>query len=225
MIGADAAQPLDRGDAHLAHEVRILAEGLLYPPPPRIARDVHNRGENQVDAARANLTGDEIVDVANEVGIPCAGEANGLREGGGILRRETVERFFVEKDGYAEAGVLHRPALRFGDVSDRILDGAARIGARAARAAGIAGPRDLADAVGIDLRRLGRRETVVGVLDVALAVPHGDDLGDLLVQRHAREKIGDPLFRRERGIPIGSIGHGARDGGRFLRLRGNRQGT
>ena len=75
-IGAHAGQALDRGYAHLSDKIGVFAKCLLDPAPARIARDVDNRREDQMDAARAHFARDEIVDFADEISVPCAGEAD-----------------------------------------------------------------------------------------------------------------------------------------------------
>src|SRR3546814_10209630 len=105
-------QPLHRRNAEFADEAGVLAERLLDAAPARVARDVDDGRESEVHAACAHLARDQRVDVADEIGIPGRGEPDGLREGGRVLRRETVERFLVKEDGDAEAGVLARPFLR-----------------------------------------------------------------------------------------------------------------
>src|SRR5690606_4672364 len=58
---ADALKPLDRSDPELPDEERVFPEGFLDTAPARIARDVHDRREDQVDAARTDLARDESV--------------------------------------------------------------------------------------------------------------------------------------------------------------------
>src|SRR3546814_11648063 len=60
----------------------------------------------------------------------------------------------VKEDGDAEAGVLARPFLRGVHIGDAGRDRAAGDDPRADRAAGVGGPRDLADAVRERRRRL-----------------------------------------------------------------------
>src|SRR5690606_37821477 len=77
-----ALQALDRGDAHLGAEERVLPEGLLDPPPARVAGDVDHRGERERRAVRAHLAADDRAGALDEVGVEGARQGNRLREAG-----------------------------------------------------------------------------------------------------------------------------------------------
>ena len=206
-VGAGAGQPFYRGNTHFADKVGILAEGLFDPAPARIARDVDNRGEDQMDAARADLASNQVVDLADEIGIPGAGQANGLRKSRRVFRRETVKRLLMEEDGNAETGVLHRPALCIDHILDAVLDAAARHFARTGGAETIGRTRDLTDPVWIACGRLYGIEHIAVALDLVLTVPDGDELSDFLVQSHARKQVFDALFDRQRCVPVRRVAH------------------
>ncbi len=44
---------------------------------------------------------------------------------------------------------------------------------------------------------LSEAEAEIGVLDLDLVIPQGGDLGDLLLEGHPRQEVGDALFDRE----------------------------
>jgi hypothetical protein len=67
----------------------------------------------------------------------------------------------------------------------------------------LAGPRDLADPVAEDTGRLGRVELTLVVRDAFLALPDGEGLRDLLLERHAGEQVEDPLVDGPGGVAVG----------------------
>src|SRR5690606_28450928 len=107
-----------------------------------------------------------------------------------------VERFLVREHGDAQAGVFERPLLQGVDEIDGFLR-RSPAGGRAAGSAGDAGhaalvrsASDVADP--IRERGAGLRGIESQIVDhVALALPGGADLSDLLGQRPARHKVRD----------------------------------
>src|SRR5437660_10709356 len=62
-------------------------------------------------AARARLRRGGCEHPFHELRIPGAGQGDRLREAGGLLRLEAVERLLVEEHGNAEARAVLHPAL------------------------------------------------------------------------------------------------------------------
>ena len=216
-----ALETADRGERHLAHQIGVLAIGFLDPTPARIARDIDDRGEREMDAARPHLARGDVEHALDQGGIPGRGKADRLRETGGVARDIAVQRLFVEQDRNAEPGALHRPMLRGID----IVRGLARasIGLVRGRAGGagcgrrgdsatIRRARDLTDAVRKGRDRALGGKMPVGRLDPILVLPDGDELRHLLVEGHAREQVLDPALDR--------LGRVLVEGGRAFRRRG-----
>ena len=119
-----ALQALDERDAHLRHEVRILAVRLLEPPPARVAAHVEHRRQALVGADRAHLEPDGVGDRTVVLGPERAGDAERLREHRGLPRHEARADLLVHDGGDAEAGVVDEVPLDL--VGERRRGGGAR---------------------------------------------------------------------------------------------------
>ena len=171
-----ALEAADRGQAHLAHQIGVLAVGLLDPAPARIARRRRRPAPAPAIAPRARISRAATEKTrSDQVRVPGAGEGDRLREAGRAARDIAVQRLLVHQDRDAEPRVLDRPMLRgidiFGGLARVAIDG---------RAAAPAAPFDGGDAAlvgrtgdppmpfGKSLRRALGREAAVGGLDLRL---------------------------------------------------------
>lgn len=133
----------DESDAKTSGEERIFAIGFLAASPTRIAEDVDVGGpegetvvassivvEDGVVVFAASFGGDGVGDAVEEVGVPCGGEADGLREDGGRAGASDAVEAFVPpviggdvetRDGGSD--VLHLGDFFFeGETGDQIVD-------------------------------------------------------------------------------------------------------
>ena len=202
----------DRSQAHLGADVRVLAIGLLDAAPARVAGHVNHGGQGHVRAAGAHLAGGHREDLLGQLGIEGGGQANGLREAGGVAGHEAVQGLVVHQHRDAQAGLLDGPLLGgvgvaggvLGVAADRAVlgpgGGVDDLGGLEAPAVGRA--RDLAQAIGEVLRRLFRRELALRRLDPGLGQPDADQLGGLFLDRHPAEQVLDPGVDRLGGVLV-----------------------
>jgi len=106
LEGGDDARGLQAAhvaDAHRAHEVGVLAEGLLGASPAVVACDVEDGGEALVDAGGAHLGPEVRAHALHEPGVE--GGGHGERGGvyGGAPGGEAGEALLVDLGGDAEA--------------------------------------------------------------------------------------------------------------------------
>ena len=170
-----------------AHEIGVLAQGLLGAAPAHVAGDVEHRGQALVAAHGADLASDRARGALDQLGIP----GGAVRERGGkhgrAARHEAHQALLVRQRGNAEAGLLAQELLEPVEGTNPL----ARVDAVAAQRTG-----DLAQAVNQALpHHLGVGSPGEVVLPRAVAAVLGKDqpervhLGDLLVDRHAREQV------------------------------------
>ena len=193
-------QPTDVGEAHLRHELRVFAVRLLEPAPARIAAQIEHGREPVVGPDRPHLEPDGIGQLGVELGSERGCHADRLREHGCFARHQAGADLLVHDGGDTEAGVVAQMALELVSEPCRLGGGEA---ARAAHA------RHVADPVGEHGRRARRVEPAGGR---QLEDPRAAELGDLLVDRHPRQQVGDTLGDRRRRIAIwGDVvcGHGS----------------
>ena len=216
-------------NSHPAGDVGILAERLLDPSPARIAPQIDDRGQEKLHASCARLARDHGIDPRDERGVPGAGERDGLGEAGGVPRHEAVQAFAVKESRDAEASVIHRVVLHRVDEGDRLWNVTEDVLQRVIGFQGdaVAGPGDLADAVGEHTARLRRIEVAVGILDRALALPDAGNLRDLLLQGHAGEEVVDPRGNRCLRVLVDRFtgGAGCKAGERQAEGEGQRAGA
>ena len=195
------ARPLvtaDRRKADLGDEVWVLAVGFFGASPSRVAREVDDRGEDLLRAARARLAGGDRHDAFDERGIPAARECDRDGEIRAFRRRQAVKRLLVEHRGHCQPRVLHHPVLDRVDELCRL----ARIASLVAAFHAVAHARDLPDAVLKNRRRLGRIEVAGGIHQRALLLPDRQRLRDLLLERHPREQILHAAINRKRSVLV-----------------------
>ena len=197
---AEPAVSLEAADgrhAHAADEVRILAEGLLGAPPPRVARDVEVGRQRLVRAARAGLGGDGGVHALHQAGVEGGRQADRLREARPLARRVAVQALLVEH---------HRdPQPRLFD--EEALDRVGGLGhlPRGEPAGQVARPGHLPQAVPVAEAGAGRRlvETPVCVHEAGpLPLPRAHHLRDLLLERHPPQEVLHPLVHRPRPVLV-----------------------
>ena len=143
VVGIVALKTGDEGDAETSGEEGILAVSFLAASPAGIAKDVDiGRPEGEAEEATsvvvelgivifgAGFGGNGVGNTMEEVGVPCSGEADGLREdGGGAGKGDAVKTFVppvVGGDLQARDGgsnVLHLGDFFVGgEAGDEVVD-------------------------------------------------------------------------------------------------------
>ncbi len=149
--------------------MRVLAVRLLRAPPAHVAGEVDDGREDHADTAASGLCGNCARDAADKGGVECCGQRDGLREDGGARTHEAVQRF-LERD--------HR------DTEPRAFDEVALDGIDARRVcACVSGVAHLEPEHAV--RPIVRR--------IVEAARQHEELPELLLQRHASEKVPDAL--------------------------------
>ena len=171
------------GVAHRRDEVRVLAERLLDPAPPRVATHIEHRRQALVSTDRAHLGAHDARHPLDERWVPRAGEADRLGEDGGAPRHESGAHLFVNDGRYAESGLFDQEAL---DLVGR----ACCVGGRDVARTGHA--RHLSEAV----LHQGRRPAGERRPGDELEHPRAAQLRHLLDRRHAGEQVGHPVGDR-----------------------------
>ncbi len=191
------------GGADGAGQIRVLADGLLHPPPARIAYDVQDGREPLVDADRAQVRADPVGHLLDERRVEARSPGQRHRIGGGPPGGEPGQALLVGDGGDAEASGRRDPALGAGE------------GLRAecgVHGGGAEGAGELAQAV---------RDQLVPVIvgghlalqrgdSVAVrggAHPHAVQLGGLLLKGHPGEQVVDAGGGGQCGVAPGGGGH------------------
>ena len=135
-------QARHEGAAHGGGQVAVLPAGLLDPGPVRGADEVQHGGKGVLLAHGAHVRGRPLRLGADEIGIPGAGDADGLGIGRRALGGQSSEGFLMEDGGDAGPRFFHQIVL---DILDHFAD---LVRVLVLRAGGLA---DVADPVGEDL--------------------------------------------------------------------------
>ena len=197
-----ALQAPDERQAHLRHEVRVFAVGLLEPAPARITADVEHRRQALVGTDRAHLAADRVGDRAVVLRPERRGDTDRLREHRGLARHQTRTDLLVDDGRDAEPGLEQEPLHLVGE--QRCC--------RGAEARRPAHPGDVTDA-GTDQR--GRPLHVEAVVSGDLEHPDAAELSQFLVERHAVEEIRDSIVDRRGRVEVQGVGVGERHGRRW----------
>ena len=179
-----------------AHEVRVLADRLFHPAPPRVAHDVEHRGEPLMHPDRAHVGTDPLAHLAHQRGVECGTPAERHRVGRGAPRREAREALLVREGRDAESVRGHDPLLR----ALQRQRARRRIDRRRAERTGQLAQARRQDRVEVDVVVhvvLMRRDVlaVVGCPD-----PHAVQLRDLLGHRHLGHERVDALVDGQRRV-------------------------
>ena len=117
-----ALQTADHRAGQRACQVRILAEALRDPPPPRVPGDVHHRCERPLDALRTRFRGRRCGRLANQLRVPTCRLAERDRKDGAVAvdhvtpehQRDTQPALFhrdlLDCVGQPHAGLVHHRA-------------------------------------------------------------------------------------------------------------------
>ncbi len=195
-----ALQPAHVGAHHEPRQVRILGDALLDAAPARVADHVRHRRQRLVRAQRPHLAANHGPHSLHELGIPAGSIVQRRRKLRGPLRHHARQRLLVGDGGDAEARVLQQVALE-------LVHGAgAPFGLDRARAEG---SRELPHAVAQQLGHVeaARGPAAAGPVLAGVArrpEPDGEELRDLLLERHAFQQVGGALVGGEPRIAIGS---------------------
>ena len=174
-----ALQPADRRLAHRGDEERILAVGLFGAAPARIARQVEHRAERVVRALGAHLRRGDGESLLDQLRVPGAGQADRLREAGGVQRHVAVQRLAEVDRRDAQAGFVAQEGLQGIDELDSL--GRDPVGAQSA---------DKGQAMRANAPcGLGRKAVAVAgnLSDVKQPV----QLGHFFFKRHTANQVGD----------------------------------
>src|SRR5687768_267799 len=106
-----ALQSFNASHTHTRDQIRVFAIGLFGTPPARLARQIEIGTQHDMAAAGSGFEGSGGKDLADELGIPTAGEGKGLRKTGTPLSHMTVQDFVVKHRRDAQAGILNQPLL------------------------------------------------------------------------------------------------------------------
>jgi hypothetical protein len=151
-------------DGKVTREIRVFSRTLGDPAPAGIPGDVDHRRERPVDAGLRSLQGRDAGTLADDVGVPGRGLADGYRHYG----LETVNHVAADEQRNTEAAFLDRDALQLVHRIDvDLVDDRADLSA-AQRVA----------------QRFHRR------VDPRMDLVH---LSDLFRQRHPAEQLGDAV--------------------------------
>ena len=183
-------QPLDEGRAHACDEVRILAVGLLGPPPARVAHDVEHRREPLVGARLPHLDPDPVGHRSVQVRLEGAGDADRLRVHRRAASHQAGADLLVDDRRDAKPRPLDQPSLQVVPDARHLL--------RSQRARS-GDARDLSETVPAD-----RRGAFVVDLLAAheLEDPGRAELRHLLLRLHARQQVFHPVLDRELGVAV-----------------------
>ena len=197
MFEVRALEPADVRAAEHRGEVRVLAVRLLDAAPARVPGDVEDRGKGHARPDRLHPPPDRCGHCFDEDRIERGRRADRLLERGRVASEQPVERLLVEEGRDAEPRLLDEEAL------DRIAR--LRRGDRAeVRRAGH--PTDVADAVCeavADERRIELR-----LAPEQLERPERAELGELLVERHPCEQVGDAGIDRLARVTVPCVDRG-----------------
>ncbi len=103
-----ALEAVDRG-LHLAHELRVLAEGLVRAAPAVVARDADAGGERPLGSGRPGLLGGDVRHIAHELRVAGGAEPDVVREDGGAVHvAVAVHGVDAVEEGDAQPGRQRR---------------------------------------------------------------------------------------------------------------------
>ena len=120
--------------AHLARQVRILAERLVDPAPARVAAQAQHRRERPVQAVGGHLARRHLTHRIGYIGIKGAGRCQLRREDGRVIvEAMAVNRVNAENHRNAQPGFLHRGLLNLARVVAQHMQERARAQARPAQ--------------------------------------------------------------------------------------------
>ncbi len=171
-----------RGDG--AHEVRVLADGLLDAPPAHVAYDVQDRGESLVYADGTHVTADRGGHLVDQLRMEGGAPGQWYRVGGRTPGGEAGKALLVRQCRYAEPVRAHDPLL--GTEERESTDGGVDRGC--SERAG-----QLSEAVGKQVVECdGLPHVVLERGDFASLVgrahPDAEELGDLLLEGHGGDQ-------------------------------------
>ena len=120
--------------AHLARQVRILAERLVDPAPARVAAQAQHRRKRPVQAVGGHLARRHLTHRIGYIGIKGAGRCQLRREDGRVIvEAMAVNRVNAENHRNAQPGFLHRGLLNLARVVAQHMQERARAQARPAQ--------------------------------------------------------------------------------------------
>ncbi len=182
-----ALQALDGGHPHARDQVGVLAIGLFRAAPARVARDAQHRRKHLIGAARAGLVANRRKDALHQRRIPRAGQSQRLRKAGAAVLHVAVQRLAQKHRRNAQPRLLAQVALH----------SVAQNGGTARREFDLRAP--------LFGQSLARRLTGVGaggVDHVDIPIPPAGQLIHLLLQRHARQQVGDAVLDGKAGVLV-----------------------
>ena len=181
-------------DAERRRQVRVLAVRLLDPAPAGVAGDVEHGGEREPAADRQHPPPDRRRDRLDQLRVERRRRPDRLLERGRAPGEQAVERLLVEDGRDPEPRLLDEEAL------DRV----ARLGRPGGvEVRGPGHPADLPDPLREPVAHPLRVE--VGLAAEQLERPQRPELGELLVERHPRQQVGDARVDRQAGVAVAGL--------------------
>ena len=104
-------QSANEGRAHHGREMRILAVRFLDAAPARVAGDVQDRRQRLMGADRSQFPAEAIGHRPHQLGIPCRGLTDRLRETDVVQGEQTVEAFLMDDRRDSQPGLLYQKSL------------------------------------------------------------------------------------------------------------------
>ena len=193
LIGRAALQPAHGRHAQRRGQERVLAIGLLGAAPARIARQVEHRAEGVIRSLGAHLSRGDRQGLLDQFRVPGAGQADRLREAGGVQRHVAVQRLAEVDRRDAQAGLVAQEGLQGVDELDRL--GRGPVGAQAA---------DEGQAMRAQ-PACGFRRKAIALADDLADIKQPVELGDFFFERHAAQ-TGRPRVRERAGMHFGRGG-------------------
>ena len=181
--------PLEAANVRQAEhhgEVRVLPVRLFDPTPAGVARDVEDRRQGDPPAGRQHPPSERVGHGQDQLRVEGGGRSDRLLERWRIPGEQPMERLLVEEGRDPQPRLLEQVPLD-------LVAGPSHVGG--IQVGGAGDPGDVAEAVLEEAVRL------VGVqadrcVD-ELERPRRPELGELLVERHPPEEVGDARVDRQ----------------------------
>ena len=192
-VDARALEAANKGAAHGADEVGVLADAFVYASPARVTDDVENGREALMDPEGAHRLADGGGHLLDRFGVEGRAPRQGRGEGRGLPGRETRQALLVNDRRDSQPGLRDETPLELPEPCGAL------VGVVRARPVH---PREVPQSVDA-----GVREEASAVADLALeggddvallVLPEADELRELLVERHLVEQRRRPAGRRMR---------------------------
>jgi len=191
LKGAVSLKTSYRRRPQTADQIRVFAERLLHPSPPRFAGHINNRRQGLMGPPHTGFISRHCVQPFNKVRVKGAPQTNGLRKTGRLRRRMPMKAFFMKNNRNPQPALFNEKLL------NRV--GQFRRLARIFPAGCIARPRNLSQTISLRVTGLGFGPIKLAFLVnqcFHFIVPDAQHLRDLFFQCHSGNQVFDPPFHR-----------------------------